>query len=260
MRPLIVVEINERRDALPGVVDVLEAMLTVNDLRLESAVHTLCDGIVRGLVILGHRDAYTILLQFVRIGVTAVLYAPVRVMDESFQFIGRSLRDGHPESLERVFCLQCVGQAPAHDLTRISVSNQVQVTAPVHKVDVSYVAYPQLVGTRRHEAADEVLVLVVAVVRVRRVTWLRTLLHQLEVAQQLQKSVASGYPVAQEHALHHQPQFVVADARVHLADLLHCVHNAHYAEDILLVALAFLVIGLFASAKQFATVLDGIAE
>ena len=67
-----------------------------------------------------------------------------------------------------------------------------------------------------------------------------------------------GHPVAQEHALHHQPQLVVPDAGIHLTDLLHGIHDANHAEQVLLVVLLFLVICLFASAKQVAAVLDGI--
>ena len=91
-------------------------------------------------------------------------------------------------------------------------------------------------------------------------TGLGALLHQLEVTQQVQERIAPGHPAAQEHALRHQPQLVVADAGIHLADLLHGIHDAHHAEKILLVALALLIIRLFASAKQVAAVLDGIAE
>ena len=69
-----------------------------------------------------------------------------------------------------MFRLQCIRQAPAHDLVRVGVRHQVQVAAVVHQVDVRDVAHPQLVRPRRHESADEVLVLAVAMVLVRCVT------------------------------------------------------------------------------------------
>ena len=97
----------------------------------------------------------------------------------------------------------------------------------------------------------------IAVVRVRRMTGLRTLLHQLEVAQQVHEGVTSGNPVAKEHALHHQPQLIISDAGIHLADLLHGIHDAHHAEKILLIALALLIVRLFRSVKQAAGILDG---
>ena len=116
VRALVVVEADEGGDALTCVLDGLEAPLAIDDLCFQYAVHTLCNGVVRGLVVLRHGDSDAVLLQFVRIGVAAVLYAPVRVMDEPLEFIGCSLSYGHPKSLHRVFCLQCVRQAPADDL------------------------------------------------------------------------------------------------------------------------------------------------
>ena len=256
----VVVEGDETGYTLQRVLVRLEAPLAVDDLGLQYAVHTLRYGVVRRLVVLRHAYPYTILFQFVRIGVAAVLYASVRVMDESFQLICRSLRDGHPEGLERVFRLQRLGQTPSHDLVRIGIRHQVQVTAVVNQVDVRDVAYPELIGACGHEAADEVLVLVVPVVRVRRVARLGALLHQLEVTHQLEERVASRHPVAKEHPLRHQPQFVVADAGIHLADLLHCVHDTHDAEEVLLVTLLLLVIRLFAPVKQFTAIRYRIAR
>ena len=260
VRAGVVVEGDEAGYALQCVLVRLEALLAVDHLRLQDAVHTLGNGVVSGLVVLRHGDAYPVLLQFVRIGVTAVLYAPVRVMDESFQFICRSLRDGHPEGLQRVFRLKGPREAPANDLARVGIRHQVQVAAAVHEVDVRDIAHPQLIGTCGHEAADEVLVLVVAVVRVRRMTRLGTLLHQLEVAQQLQEGITPGHPVAKEHPLRHQPQLDAADTWVHLADLLHGIYDAHHAEEVFLVALLLLVIGLFATVKQLTAIRYRIAR
>ena len=92
--------------------------------------------------------------------------------------------------------------------------------------------------------------------------WVRleALLHQLEVAQKLEERVASGHPVAKEHPLRHQPQFVVADTGIHLANLPHCVHDAHDAEEVLLIALLLLVIRLFAPVKQLTAIRYGVAR
>ena len=179
----VVIEGDEAGYALQCVMVRLEAFLTIDHLRLEDAVHTLCNGIVGGLVILRHTDIDAVPFQFGRIVVTAVLYASVRVMDESFQLICRSLRDGHVEGLERMFRLERPGQAPAYNLVRVGVRHQMQIAAAVHEVDVRDVAHPQLIGACGYETTDEILVLVVAVVRIRRMARLRALLHQLEVAQ-----------------------------------------------------------------------------
>ena len=94
------------------------------------------------------------------------------------------------------------------------------------------------------------------------VVWrgLGALLRQLEVTQQLEERIASGHPVAKEYPLRHKPQLVVADTGIHLADLLHCVHDAHDAEEVFLVALLLLVIGLFAPVKQLTAIRYRIAR
>ena len=254
----IVIEEDEAGDTLQRILIRLKTTFTVDYLRLEDSVHTLGNSVVRGLVVLRHTYLYMILLQFVRIVVAAVLYASVRVMDEPFQFISRSLRDGHSERLECVLCLQRLGQAPAHNLVRVGIRHHVQVAAVTNKVDIRDVAHPKLVRPCRHEAADEVLVPAVAVVRVRRTARLGTLLHQLEIAQKFQERVPSRHPSAKEHAVHHQPELVVADAGVLLADYPDGIHDAHHAEQIVLVALALLIVRLFRVVKQAARVLDGI--
>ena len=225
MRTPVVVEADEGGYALPCVLKALEAALAVYDLRLEDSVHTLGDGVVGGLVVFRHAYPYAVLPQFVCIGVAAVLNATVRVMGEPPQLIGRSLRDGHPQSLHGVLRLQRLGEAPAHDLVRVGIRHQVQVAAAVHKVDVRDVAYPELIRPYGDEAADEVPVLAVAVVRVRRMARPWTPLHQLEVAQQAEERIPTGNPVAPEHALRHQPELVIADAGIHLADLPHGVYD-----------------------------------
>ena len=254
----IVVEEDEARDTLQRILIRLKTTFTIDHLRLEDSVHTLGNSVVRGLVVLRHTYLYMILLQFVRIVVAAVLYASVRVMDESIQFFCRSLANSHPEGLQRVFRLQRLGQTPAHDLVRVGIRHQVQVAAVAHQVDVRDVAHPKLVRPCRHEAADEVFVLAVTVVRVRRTAWLGTLLHQLEVAQQPQERVPPRHPSAKEHAVHHQPELVVADAGILLSDYPYGIHDTHHAKQILAVALILLIVRLFSVVKQAARVLDGI--
>ena len=105
-------------------------------------------------------------------------------MDEPFQFIGRSLRYSHSEGLQCILRLQCIREAPPHDFVRVGVCYQVQVAAAIHKVYIRDVAHPELVSMCRHEASDEVLVFMVAMVRVRCMTGLRALLHQLDRYQQ----------------------------------------------------------------------------
>ena len=196
VRTGVIIEEDEAGDTFQCIPVRLKAAFTVDDLRLEDAVHTLCDGVVSGFVVLRHADSYVVLPELVRIDVTAVLYAPVRVVDESLQLVCRSLAYSHTQSLQSVLGLQCRGQAPAHNLVRVCIRHQMQVAAVVHQVNVCNITDPELVRTGGNKAADKVLVPSVAVVRVRRTAWLGTLLHQMEVAQQPQERVSAWHPAA----------------------------------------------------------------
>ena len=88
-------------------------------------------------------------------------------------------------------------------------------------------------------------------------TWFGTLLHQLKIAKQVKEGVTTRNPVRQEHTLHHQPQLVVTYTRVQRADFPNGIHDAHHTQDVFLVMLEILIISLFASAKQAASVFDG---
>ena len=119
-----------------------------------------------------------------------------------------------------------------------------KIAASINKVYVCNVAYPQLVAAGGNEAADEVLVLVVAVIGVGGMARLRTSLHQLKITQQVKEGITAGHPVVNEHTLHHQPQLVVPYTWVHLTYLSHCINNAYHAMRTLLLALLLLVVGL----------------
>lgn len=143
VRTGVIIEEDKAGYALQRIPVRLKAAFTVDDLRLEDAVHTLRNSVISGFVILCHADSYTILLQFVRIGVAAVLYSPVRVVDESFQLVCRSLAYSHTQSLQSVLGLQCRGQAPAHNLVRVCIRHQMQVAAVVHQVNVCNITDPE---------------------------------------------------------------------------------------------------------------------
>ena len=162
-------------------------ILAIYALVLDGAVHTLCKGVVGGLVVLGHRYLYTIFLQFFHIEIAAILDATVRVVNEPGKVTSTCLFNGHAEGFERKDRCKGFCQAPAHDFLRIGISYEMQVTASVSEVDVGDIALPQLVSCRRLEALDEILPLVVAVVGVRRRTALARLLHESVATQQVQE-------------------------------------------------------------------------
>ena len=83
VRASAVIESYEAADVLQGFPIRREApFLTVDALAFDDAVHALRNAVVGGLVVLGHRYLYAVLLQLLHIQVAAVLHAAVGVVDE----------------------------------------------------------------------------------------------------------------------------------------------------------------------------------
>ena len=251
MRALVVVEVDEALYLLQGLPIRFETpVLTIYALSLDRAVHTLCNAVVGRLVVLRHRDLYAVFLQFLHVEVAAVLDTAVRVVDESREVTSASLFYGHAEGFERENGSKGISQTPAYDLLRIGIRHKMQVAATAHEVDVCDVAHPQLISCSRSETLDEILPLVVAVVRVRRGAALARLLHQMVATQQIQERIAPGHPACIEHHAEHQPEFDPSDARIKTPDLMNGVKDADLAGQFLRLVRLLLVKGLTAVAKQ----------
>lgn len=61
MRSLLIVELDKLSNTLLCILDALEAMFSVDDLRLQNTIHTFCYGIVRRLIVLSHADSDLVL-------------------------------------------------------------------------------------------------------------------------------------------------------------------------------------------------------
>jgi len=99
--------------------------LSVYALALDDAVHALRDAVVGGLVVLGHRYQDAVPLQLLHVQVAAVLHASVGVVDEPREVAPSGLPYGHAERFEGEDGRQRVRQAPAHNLVRVGVRDQV---------------------------------------------------------------------------------------------------------------------------------------
>ena len=75
-------------------------------------------------------------------------------------------------------------------------------------------------------------------------TWLGLGERKAEIVHDAEEGIAPRNPVALEHALQHQPQLVVANAWIHLADLLNSIDNARQASNILRIITLLLIVGL----------------
>ena len=101
VRALAVVEVDKSSYMLQSLLKRLETpVLTIFALTLDDAVHALCEGVVGGLVVLGHRDLYAMFLQFLHIEVAAIRDATVRVVDESREVASTGLSYGHAQGFE----------------------------------------------------------------------------------------------------------------------------------------------------------------
>lgn len=87
MRSVVVIEVDELSNAESCLCNALETFLLVDNLRLDGAVHTFRNCVVRRFVVLCHADAYIMFLELVYVNVAAVLHASVRVMDKPTEIV-----------------------------------------------------------------------------------------------------------------------------------------------------------------------------
>ena len=81
MRSSIIIEGDKLTDALSRFLYSLIDGFAIEFLRLDNAINTLRNTIIRRLVILRHTDGYVVVVQLIYIVVTTVLHASVRVVD-----------------------------------------------------------------------------------------------------------------------------------------------------------------------------------
>ena len=255
VQPSVVVEVDVAFYHPAGMLKGVEALLPVDTFHLYYTVGTLCDGIVRRLVVLAHGYGDSMRLEHGHIGIAAILHAAVGVVDKSIEGSaarhGRCLIDGHPQRLHGDGSLECPGQSPAYNHVRVGIGDQVQVAhVAVCKGDVGYVSHPQPVGCGRNKPLNKVLPLVVAVVGVRRVAGLRLGEHQTLAAQQHEETVTPRHEVAPEHRYEHQPQLVAPGAGILRADFPDSIDDLTLTSHLILNVGLRLVEGLTAMAKQ----------
>lgn len=80
--------------------------------------------------------------------------------------------------------------------------------------------------------------------------------HETIFAEKIIETVSPWNPIAWEHVLDHQPQFVSTDPQVKSAYLLNCINYLGFTSEPLLVIGLALIVGLSGVAKQFASGAD----
>ena len=206
VRSSVVIEFHDAADELSCLPRALGTLHAVEPLLLDDAVDALGQGIIRGTVVLRHADSDSQPVKTRNIFIAAVLHAAVGVVDERLPVsIGSCLRDGLFQRRLRVAGLESFRERPPDDLTGVGIGNQVQVADSILRHDVRDVGNPQLVGSRRAEARlQEVPVLAVVVVGVRRVSSVQRFENQMFDVHQVVEAVATDCN-ARTHVLDHQP-------------------------------------------------------
>lgn len=129
MRSAVVVEVQVTRDEVPGILIRRQPLLTVDALHLYYTVDTLCDGIVRRLVVLRHGYADIVGLKQGYICIAAVLYSTVGMVNKPLEgFASRhshSLSDGHLQGLNADGRTERLSQGPADNLVRVGIGDKI---------------------------------------------------------------------------------------------------------------------------------------
>ena len=189
----------------------------VQPFSLQDSIGALGNGVLKRISALRHTDAYAVLPELRHIRVTAVLAASVRVMDKMTGRIIVYRREGHLQSLQRVYGLQCRTDRPADYLVRVCISYQRQIAHSLFGLHVCDVGHPYLVRAHRNDIRDEVRILPVVVVGVRCaiVPAAAQMHHQTVLAQYLDERITAWHAaVLIEQSLDYQIKFGASEARI----------------------------------------------
>ena len=135
----------------------------VEPLGLDDAVGALGYGILKRVSALCHAYHHAMLLQLRHIRRATVLATPVRVVYQPGSGLVVDCAQGHPQRLQRVSCLQCRPDGPAHNLVGIGIRDQREVAHALLRLHIGDVAHPNLIGAHGNHLLDQVLIFVVMV-------------------------------------------------------------------------------------------------
>ena len=166
--PDVVVYMYHSGDGGFGLFPVPEDLLMVDPFDLQDAVDAFCDGVVRGVVPFRHADPDMVFDEFVDILVAGILHSLVGVVYRAAEVAAPCRTYGHRQRLHGVVGLQRVGQAPAYHRMGVCVGDQVQIqNVPLYPY-VCDVGRPYMVDVQCGDARNQVGVLPVHVVGIRR--------------------------------------------------------------------------------------------
>ena len=147
-------------------------------------------------------------------------------------------------------------KAPTDNLVRIGISDQMQIATAITCVDVGDITDPKLTCCSRYKVLYQILILVIAMIRIGSMTWLGAFQRDSECAHQVEELIPARNPSFAEHPLHHEPQFEASDAGILLPDFACSIEYAIDSAHPFCFVSLLLVIGLPGVAKQSTCQLD----
>lgn len=158
MRPFFIVGGYAGFDKLAGGFKARQAVIKI-ELCFDDAVHAFRQRIFIRVAIFGHADGDAVIRQQANISSTAILGAPVGVMDQRRVGIAAVIK-GHLQGIYTSLRQHIRAQAIAHDLTGVSIGDKAQVTPLITHPDVSNITHPQLLGACAGQFPHQVGILV----------------------------------------------------------------------------------------------------
>ena len=166
MRPEVVVDVHTLTDDFPHQFEG-EVQLFKKELLLQYSVDPLGHGVGVRVVGFGHAGLDSVLAQQPLVGIRAVLYPSVGVVDECLVGVS-AVGIGHPKSLEGTLRVQALRQVVADNLLGVCVCDERQIHVACPVADIGDVGHPDLFGTHDLETGNQVLVLVETVMGIGR--------------------------------------------------------------------------------------------
>ncbi len=211
MRPKVVVDVHALVEDFPHQFEG-EVQLFKKELLLQYSVDPLGHGVGIRVVGFGHAGFDSVLVQQHLVGIRAVLYSSVGVVDECL--VGVSAAGiGHPESLQGALRVQALRQVVADNLLGVRVRDERQVHVACPVTDVGDVGHPDLFGAHNLETGNQVLVLVETVMGIGRDMVAPMRGDEHVVGPKYVKETVPANPYTLEFVAEHEVEFAGADPR-----------------------------------------------
>ena len=257
VRPFGIVELNDVSHQSPRFFKVMGTFHLIKPFLLDDAIHALCYGIVRRLVVLRHADGGIDTLQMFYIQAAAVLYAAVRMMNQPLKPQIGDLFDAHIQGCHGIGGYKAVREDPSDDLMGKGISEQMKIDNSRIRINISNVSHPQLVGTYDRDSFYQITVFKIVMIGIRRMAASQWFQHKVVLMHQPVEPVTPFHLFGIQFP-EHQKKLIGSYAWGLTTDFLYCSDDLCFGQFLThALILADSIITLATFAKQSAQVPDG---